>query len=101
MWQKPGLPGILFPEASGRFRLPLVAYYITRTASVLTPLFLWLSALESKSARRRTSQLVVERPVPRELARTAMPSSFYISKWRETSSGGKIARESNGYRCSS
>lgn len=96
-----GFARFLFPEASGRFRLPLVAYYITRTASVLTPLFLWLSAIESKSARRRTSQLVVRRPVPRKLARTAMPPSFYISKWRKTSSGGKIAGESNGYRCSS
>ena len=96
-----GFARFLFPEASGRFRLPLVAYYITRTASVLTPLFLWLSALESKSGRRRTSQLAVERPVPRKLARTAMPPSFYISKWQKTPSGRTIVGESYGCRCSS
>lgn len=58
-----GFKGLLFPEASGRFRLPLAAYYITKTARTLTPLFLWLSTLESRVTRRRTSQLAVERPI--------------------------------------
>lgn len=54
---------LFMPEATGRFQLPLGAYYITRAAHALAPIFLWLSALETRWVRARTEMPIIDRPV--------------------------------------
>lgn len=53
----------LFTPQGDRFQLPIRWYYIVRTVQAFTPVFLWLSALETKWLGHLMDGLNVDRPV--------------------------------------